>query len=79
MADETTSQDRGYAASAWLAELIKDLDHRGLLVVGEVRAAVASSIELFREQGPGDPDHWHVDLFDLYEDLHGRPPEPRHE
>jgi hypothetical protein len=66
-----------YTASAWMAALITDIDRLGLLE-GELREQIASTVELFRTQGAGgDPDKWHVDLFDFYEELHGHPPEPR--
>jgi hypothetical protein len=75
MTDERESA--AYHASAWMADLIKDIDHLGLLE-GELRKAVADTIELFRTQGVGgNPEHWHVDLYDYYEDLHGHPPQPR--
>lgn len=75
MPDDATQKERAYSASAWLASLGDDLDNRGLLQ-GEVREPLASSLELFRQQGPGHPpEDWHVGLIDLYEELHGHPPE----
>jgi hypothetical protein len=66
-----------YAASAGMADVIRDVEEAGLLE-GELRKSIATTLEIFRTQGPGgNPEHWHVDLFAYYEDLHGYPPEPR--
>ena len=54
MADETTDQNRGYAASAWLAERTRELEERAQ-VRSEVREAAASSIDQFRLYGAGEP------------------------
>jgi hypothetical protein len=61
-----------------MAALITDIDRLGLLE-GELRKHVASTLEVFRTQGKGgaDPEKWHVELYDFYEELHGHPPEPR--
>jgi hypothetical protein len=64
----------GYTASAWMAALVTDVDRLGLLE-GELREQIANTLELFRTQGKGgaDPDQWHVELYDFYEQP-ARPP-----
>jgi hypothetical protein len=64
-----------YVASVALADLIRDLRERGLLV-GDVRESVIESLNQFIARRSGDPQKaWHVDLFDLYEELTGQLPE----
>jgi hypothetical protein len=70
------SQNAIYVASAHLADFIRDLRERDLLN-GEVRQAAAESVEDFRKHRSGDPmETWHVDLCDVYEELHEKTPEP---
>ena len=71
---ENEGDHRTYVASAALATLIQDLRERGLLV-GDVRESIASSLDLFAETRTADPNEtWHVDLVDIYEELHDKPP-----
>lgn len=64
-----------YVASAFLADMVRDLRERGLLE-GAVRDSVISSLENFVQRRTGDPrEQWHVDLLELYEELTGRLPE----
>lgn len=78
MAMNVQSNEPGYTASGWMAAVITDIDRLGLLK-GDLRAQVASTLELFRThgRGAGDPDKWHVELYDFYEQLQGHPPEHR--
>jgi len=78
MAADHQDMDRGelgtYVASVSLADLVRDLQERGLLT-GAIRDSVVASLDHFIAQRSAEPmDAWHVDLIDLYEDLTGKPP-----
>jgi hypothetical protein len=66
-----------YHASAWMADLIRDVEEADKLE-GDLKRSIASTLELFRTQGVGgNPDKWHTELYDYYTDLHGHEPEVR--